>query len=162
MPSWVTKDAGADVVDEFVGQVYGMGLAILIMRMQREQGTAIRGQAGLLLPDAPRPGRGHSYPWGELVGPLPQPTAGKRQLRLTPGLPWGWNWDQCLVADILTWARELQWVMGELALDCELTVHRALPTGRVLVLRFVVPPLQERAAVLRQAIRALKPHMLAG
>ena len=53
VPDWVTKDVDVDVVDEFVYWVYGMELAILMMCMRHEQGTAARGQAGLLFPDAP-------------------------------------------------------------------------------------------------------------
>ena len=72
-----------------------------------------------------------------------------------------------LAADILTWARELYLVPGdvtyaELTLDFKLTVQRVLPAQPEHALRLVVLPLQERAAILRQAIRALQPHMLAG
>ena len=70
MPGWVSKDVD-DVPDEFVSWRYGMGLAILMPRMQHEQGMAARGVAGLVFPDAPWPGKGCPYPWEDLVGPLP-------------------------------------------------------------------------------------------
>ena len=90
---WVMKDVNADVVDEFVYLLDGVGLAILMMRMQHEQGVTARGRAGLLSPDEPRPGSGRSYPWGELLRLLPQLAGDQRCLRLMPRLPQGWKKD---------------------------------------------------------------------
>ena len=47
-------------------------------------------------------------------------------------------------------------------MDFEATSGRALPTRPEHSLRMTVLPLQERAAVLRQAARALQPHLLVG
>ena len=51
---------------------------------------------------------------------------------------------------------------AELALNFELTTQWSLPASPEHSRRMMVLPLQERAAVLRQAVRALQPHMLAG
>ena len=51
---------------------------------------------------------------------------------------------------------------AQLALDFELTVQRAPPARPEHAPRMAVLPLQERATVLRQAIRALQPHRLVG
>ena len=51
---------------------------------------------------------------------------------------------------------------AELGLDFETTVGRALPARPAHALRKIVRPLQERAAVLKQALRSLQPHVIAG
>ena len=50
----------------------------------------------------------------------------------------------------------------ELALNFELTAHRALLAQPKHALHMTVLPLQERASVLRQAVRAVQPHMVVG
>ena len=88
------------------------------------------------------------------MGPLPRPIEDRLCLQLMPGSPRGWKWDRQLAADILRWARCLQWTAGkvtyaELALDFELTVQRALPAQPEHSLCMTVLPRQERATVLR-------------
>ena len=53
--------------------------------MQFEKQASSNGQPGLLPPDLLRPGRGRSYLWRELTGPLPR-VEGPPQ-RLAPCLP---------------------------------------------------------------------------
>ena len=101
----------------------------------------------------PRPGRGCTYPWQELVGPLLRPGRGP-QLRLAPGFPRRWKWDQQLAADLVSWASMLRWREGEvsyaeLAMEFEATSGWALPACPEHALRMTVFPLHERAAVLR-------------
>ena len=95
---------------------------------------------GLLFPDVPSPRRGLTYPWRELVGLLPRPDYGPKP-RLAPRLARGY---------------------AELAMDFEATSGRVLPVRPEHALWMTVLPLQERAAVLRQAVRALQPHLLVG
>ena len=151
---WATDSVKVGVVDGFVRRLFGLGLAVLSLRMRCEWAEADAGRTGLLFPDVPKPGRGCSYPWGDLVGPPPRPTEDTPRLQLMPRLPRGWKWDQQLAADILRWARRLQWAAGKVtyaepALDFELTVRRALPARPKHSLRMTVLPLQKRAAVLR-------------
>ena len=47
-------------------------------------------------------------------------------------------------------------------MDFEATSGRALPAHLEHALRMTVNPLQDRAALLRQAARALQPHLLVG
>ena len=154
-------------MDEFVCRLFGLALSVLMARMRAEEAASDRGHVGLLFPDMPRPGRGRTYPWQELVGPLPRPGCGP-QLRLAPGLPRGWKWDQQQATDLVAWASMLRWCEGEvsyaeLAMDFEATSGRALPARPEHALRMAVLPLQRsRAAVLRQASRALQPHLLVG
>ena len=86
IPSWATEGVDPEQVDEFVYRLFGLALSVLTARMRAQQVALDRGHGGLLFPDMPRPGRGCTYPWQELVGPLPRPGRGP-QLRLAPGLP---------------------------------------------------------------------------
>ena len=56
----------------FVYRFFGLALSVLMARMRAEQATSNRDHVGLLFPDMPRPGRGRTYPWQELVSPLPR------------------------------------------------------------------------------------------
>ena len=166
VPSWATEGVDPEQVDEFVYRLFGLALSVLMARMRAEQAASDRGHVGLLFPDMPRPGRGRTYLWQELVGPLPLLDRGP-QLRLAPGLPRGWKWDRQLAADFVSWASVLRWREGEVsytepAIEFEATSGRALPARPEHALRMIVFPLQERAAVLRQAARALQPHLLVG
>ena len=76
-------------MDDFVCRLFGVGLAVPALCMQCERETAEEGRARMLFPDAPWPGTGCLYPWGDLVGPLPRPAGDQRHLRLMPGLPRG-------------------------------------------------------------------------
>ena len=131
IPSWATEGVDPEQVNEFVYRLFGLALSVLMARMRAEQATSDKGHVGLLFPDMPRPGRGRTYMWQELVGPLPRP--GRRpQLRLAPGLPRRWKWDQQLATDLVSWASMLRWREGEvsyaeLAMDFEATSGRALP-----------------------------------
>ena len=60
-------------MDEFVYRLFGLALLVLIACMRAEQAASDRGHVGLLFPNTPRPGRGRTYPWQELVGLLPRP-----------------------------------------------------------------------------------------
>ena len=121
-------------MDDFVHRLFGLGLAVLTLCMRCERAEDDAGRAGLLFSDAPKPGRGRSHPWGDLLGPLARPTEDRLRLQLMQGLPRGWKWDQQLAADILRWARCLWWTAGEvtyaeLALDFEPTVRRCRTGG---------------------------------
>ena len=90
IPSWATEGVDPEQLDENVYNLFGLALSVLMACMRVEQASLDRGHVGLLFPDAPRSGRGRTYPWHELVGPLPRP--GRRpQLRLAPGLPRWWK-----------------------------------------------------------------------
>ena len=94
IPSWATEGLDPEQVDGFVYRLFGLVLLVLMARMRAEQAASdrahARGHAGLHFPDVPRPGWGRTYPWWELVGPLPRPDRGP-QLRLALGLPRGWK-----------------------------------------------------------------------
>ena len=74
LPSWATEDVEVEAVDDFVHWLFGLGLAILSLRMRCERAEADAGRAGMLFPGAPKPRRGRSYPWEDLIGPLLRPT----------------------------------------------------------------------------------------
>ena len=81
--------------------------------------------------------------------------------------PRGWKWDKQLAADLLQWSLGLLWMDGEvsyaeLRLDLELTISRALLARPEHNLRMTGLPLQEKACVLRWAIRAQQPHPVVG
>ena len=80
------------MINKFLYRLFGLGLAVMSARMQCGDESAAGGQARLLFPDLPRPGRGHSYPWGDLCGLLPRPPR-QPALCLAPGLPRGWKRD---------------------------------------------------------------------
>ena len=152
VPSWAMKGANPVQVDKFVYRLFGLALPVLVAHMRAEQATADRGHTGLRFPDVPRPGRGRTYPWWELVGPLPWLAHGP-QLRLASGVPRGWKWDQRLAADLVSWVSKMHWQEGEmsyaeLAMHFEITPGRALPACPEHALRMAVLPLQERVAVL--------------
>ena len=81
-------------MDDFVHWLFSLGLAILTLRMRCERAEAAAGRAGLLFPDVPKLGRGRSYLWGDLVGPLPRLAKDRLCLQLMPGRPRGWKWDR--------------------------------------------------------------------
>ena len=149
---WATKGINKEDVDEFVYHFYGLALAVLTTRMP-----------GLLFLDLPYLGRGPSYLWREFTGLLPQLDG--QPLCLAPGLPREWKWDPRLTMDLLDRANGLQWMEGkasyaELALHFEITAGQALLARLVHASRMTVLPLQERAAVLLQALCSLQPHMV--
>ena len=67
IPSWATEGVEPEQVDEFVYRLFGLALSVLTARMRAEQAASDRGHVGLLFPDVPRPGRGRTYLWQELV-----------------------------------------------------------------------------------------------
>ena len=97
------------------------------------------------------------------MGLLPRPAEDRLRLQLMPGLPRGWKWDRQLEADILCRARCQEWPVGEvmyaeLALDFELTAHRALPARPEHSLRMTVLPREgNRRAASDQGASA--PHV---
>ena len=132
---------------EQVDELFGLALSVLMARMRAKQAAFDRGYVGLLFPDVPRQGRGSTHPWQDLVGLLPRP-GDRPQLRLAPGVPCGWKWDQKLAADLVSWASMLRWQEGkvsyaELALDFAATSGQALPVRPKHALRMTVLPLQE-------------------
>ena len=152
-------------MDDFVHRLFGLGLAVPPLRRRCERAGGDAGKEGLLFLDAPKLGRGRSYSWGGLMGLLPRPTEGRLRYQLMPGLPRGSKWDRRLATDILRLAWCLHWTAGEvtyaeLALDFELAVQQALAARPEHPLRMTMLPLQERATVLRRAVRALQSHML--
>ena len=146
VPGWATEGADVKAAEDVLHWLFGMGLSVMMLRMCCERAEAEEGRAGVLFPNVPIPGRGRSHPWGELPGPLLRPAKDWQHLQLMPGLPRGGKWDLQLAADILRWARCLQWTAGEvtyaeLALNLELTVQRVLPARPKHALHMTVLPL---------------------
>ena len=92
IPSWATEGVGPEQVDKFVYRLFRSALSVLMARMRTEQAASAKDHTGLLFPDVPPPGLGRTYPWRDLVGPLPRLGRGP-QLPLAQGLPRGWKCD---------------------------------------------------------------------
>ena len=54
-------------MDDFVHCLFGLGLAVLTLCMRSERAEADAGRAGVLFPGTLKPGRGRSYPWGDIA-----------------------------------------------------------------------------------------------
>ena len=167
MPLLLSRGMERALLDEFLYRLYGMYLAVLAARIAAGQGNP-EGPGGALFPEAPRPRPRHSFPWSDLVGPLPREVQRERP-QPRPGVPQGWRWPQDFLQDVLRWARALSWPPGpgevswvELALDYEAFVGRALPAAPDHKLRGARLPLGERARVLRKAVELAGRHLAAG
>ena len=105
MPLHLSHGVERARMDEFLYRLYGMYLAVLAACMTAGQGNP-EGPGGALFPEAPRPRPRQSFPWGDLVGPLPR-EAQRERPQPRPGVPQGWRWPQDFLQDVLRWARAL-------------------------------------------------------
>ena len=155
-------------MNEFTRRLYGMFLAVLVARLDKEQAPGDDGRERLFPEHPSPPGRHGHYPWAQLMGPLPR-AAGCPAIRSMPGVPHGWRWLAALQNSLLRWAARLQWrakagevAYAELALDYEEFSDEGLPAPPGQRLRGLAMSLHDRAHVLRRALEDLQPHVLAG
>ena len=131
----------------FVDTLLDMFGAVLMARMLVER------REDAMFDRKLQPGR--TYPYGELVGPLPKPAvADLLVVRDPPRSQWKCQFG--FKEDLIRWLRELQWkpageghvTFVELALDFEAHSECALPATPSAVFKAEVMSLHERARVL--------------
>ena len=155
-PTWGDGEARLDHVQELLANLHALMLAVLRLRMQRDQVTPLLFRARGVLQGL------RQYPHQQLVGPPPCPPWGLVGVTLGRVTEGSWPWEVQFLADLLAWLGALVWAdeVGtvsflELAMDFEAHAGRALPAAPQAAFRGTSLPLQERARVLRLALTTL-------
>ena len=158
----VPDNDAVQLAKDLLYRLYRMFLAVLAARktafdaaQQRgDQRSTVFGPARGRAPDAHT-----AYPWHHFgAGPRPMPPA-RPPLDAPDGLPSHWPWEATFPHAFLRWAGALLWLPDqgqvtyvELALEFEEHAGRAPPAAPGHKLAGRVPPLRERAHVLKLAL----------
>ena len=103
MPDHLSHSIPKDLVRDFMYDFHSMVLRILRTRAQRKD---------VQLFDQPKPKQGRGYPFGQLMGPLPQ-LEHREELQIRQPTAQEWRWDSDCRDDLIKWVNALVWIPGK-------------------------------------------------